>query len=388
MRSNGHLPTTTIRPSLAFALLAFLGLACSAGRDGDGLTSAALPTSSPGAPGGSNPPGTPEKIVSSPPVSTVVLDNARITSDPRSPSYQRVSGDVVLDAPRHANVTLVVDLESTCFPFSKWELDPPPPGQRWPASCDAFDRAFEITLVDPQDPSAPAIELVHAATPFGGPLHIEQDVTDVFNGIGAAPRQLQVYISSMADANGQVSGSAGGWNVTAKLVTQAGPAPRDVIAVLPLHYGPITAASASRTFDFDLPAGTTSARIEYVATGHGGGTDSGCIGPAEEFCRREHVLTLDGAPLATLDPWRTDCASLCTLVPGGPGGRSYCAENPCGLPSSVRAPRANWCPGSVTEPWTFDLPGVTAGPHSLGVAINRIAERGSWRVAAKVIAYR
>jgi hypothetical protein len=67
-----------------------------------------------------------------------------------------------------------------------------------------------------------------------------------------------------------------------------------------------------------------------------------------------HTLTADGtAFVAAKKMWRTDCKNLCTLTKGGPFG-DYCKENPCGAPESVRAPRANWCPGSETAPLTAE----------------------------------
>lgn len=322
-----------------------------------------------------------------PPYSVTVLDRARITSASGDPSFQRTRGDVTLREGTNARVMLVVDLDTSCFPFAKWNDEPPPAGQNWPASCDAFDRNFELSLIDPAAPAAPAIELVHAITPFGGPLHIEEDVTDVFAVVNGK-RTLDVVIPTYSDAEGKVSGSAGGWFVSAKLDVTPGERPRNVAAVIPLHHGVVTEGGVAKTFPFTLPEGTTSARIDYFATGHGGGTDRACIGPADEFCERTHALTLDGAKLADLALWRDDCDKLCTVVPGGPGGRSYCKENPCGSPQSVRAPRANWCPGSLTPAKTFDLPSPTPGSHTFGFTIDTIAKGGSWRGSAKVFAYR
>src|SRR5204862_4144521 len=61
--------------------------------------------------------------------------------------------------------------------------------------------------------------------------------------------------------------------------------------------------------------------------------------------------------------WREDCTSFCTLTTVG--GRSFCKESPTGAVGSVRAPRANWCPGALVAPWTVDVtgsvkPGATA----------------------------
>lgn len=322
-----------------------------------------------------------------PPYSVTALDRARITSISSDPNFQKVRGDITLQPGTNARVMLVVDLDTTCFPFAKWADDPPPAGQNWPPSCDAFDRNFEISLIDPAAPSAPAIELVHAITPFGGPLHIEEDVTDIF-AVAPGKRAIAIEIPTYSDSEGQVSGSKGGWFVSARLDVTPGDKPRDVAAVIPLHYGSVTEGGVAKTFAFTLPEGTTSARIDYVATGHGGGTDRACLGPADEFCERIHTLTLDGAKLAEIDMWRDDCDKLCTTTPGGPGGRSYCKENPCGAAQSVRAPRANWCPGSVSPMKSYDLASATPGAHTFAFTIDAIASGGSWRGSARVVAYR
>ena len=73
-----------------------------------------------------------------------------------------------------------------------------------------------------------------------------------------------------------------------------------------------------------------------------------------------------------------------------PSGQNfqYCQENPCGAIQSVRAPRANWCPGSVTpprveEPAAWGAPGA----HSFSYDIDTIDGSGLWRVTAVVFAY-
>jgi len=329
------------------------------------------------------------------PYSQMLLDSARIGSDSSQSNFQNATADVQLTGAPFANVNLVVDLTSTCYPFSNWATDKPPAGQNWPADCDAFDRNFEMALFDPANPSVPGLELVRAITPFGGPEHIEQDVTDAFNAIGAADRTFKITIPSYSDGAGIVSGSKGGWNVSAHLDVTPGPAPSNVLMVQSLLYTSISPGGGTShlaelpTYPFTLPAGTTSTKIEYRVTGHGGATDTtgDCIGPADEFCQRVHVLTLDGQQLATMTPWRADCAKLCTQVVNstgyGPVGK-YCQENPCGYIPSVQAPRANWCPGSETPPFTY-MPTLTPGDHTFAFTISAIA--GEWRVSATVYAY-
>ena len=283
------------------------------------------------------------------------------------------------------NVTLVVDLDSTCFPFSEWTERPP--GHNWPADCDAFDRNFELTMDPPAtDGDPPAIELIRAITPFGGPMHIEVDVTDIANGLPGA-HSFQCHISTWSDGNGQVTGSAGGWNVSARFEVLPGVSPRSVLAVLPLTNHSYGADSGTVETTFQVPDGVTNGRIEYRVTGHGGATDNGaqCIGPAEEFCRRWHYLDVDGDRWQALRPWRDDCAELCTLTTEG-AGFEYCAENPTGAVSSVRAPRANWCPGSVTPPIIVDATELSVpGEHAFSYEVEGVISGGSWRTSALFI---
>jgi hypothetical protein len=67
---------------------------------------------------------------------------------------------------------------------------------------------------------------------------------------------------------------------------------------------------------------------------------------------------------------------------------SYCAENPYGSPASVRAPRANWCPGSITPPFVLDAPELAVpGDHELSIALDALAEGGQWLQSAVYFAY-
>ncbi len=319
------------------------------------------------------------------PVTVTVLDRAHIGSDGNAPDFHRAQGPVKLPPGTFASATLVVDLESPCFPFSKWKDTPPPAGQNWPAECDAFDRNFELALVDALAPlESPGLELVRAITPFGGPLHLEEDVTDAVLKMPAA-RDLAVTIPSYSDAEGKVSGSHGGWYVTAKLVLTPG-APKLALATTSLFYGDVKTSDAV-PLSFEVPAGAQRTVLEYRVTGHGGASDpsSACIGPAEEFCKRAHHVRVDGASAGDFTPWRADCKALCTVTKNtdGAGPSSYCAENPCGATSSVRAPRANWCPGSKTDPIVITQ-ALAPGAHTASFAIDNLFAGGQWRVSVTV----
>lgn len=324
------------------------------------------------------------------PIVLPILDGVQISSDASAEHFQRATAEIDFGAESVTRAVLRVSLQSPCFPFAGWADPGVPSGQNWPALCDAFDRTLSVTLdgVEPPSETTPSLELLRAITPFGGPLEVETDVTDVVNGLPGVHR-VAIKIDTWSDADGLVSGSSGQWLASAELSLWRGKAPRRVLAVVPLVLATQTEADAA-PLTFEVPPGVGDAHIEYRATGHGGAFDLGCAGPAEEFCRRTHELSLDGDPLPELTPWRDDCADLCTITnnDSGYGPASYCAENPCGDPRSVRAPRANWCPGSLTAPFVIEAPALTvAGEHELTRSIRELAKGGSWTVSATYFAF-
>jgi hypothetical protein len=322
------------------------------------------------------------------------FDHVHISSVESAEHFQHAVSEVDFGESSLERATLTVSLDSPCFPFDNWTPETIPEGHNFPTLCDGFDRTFLLSLDDPSDPAAgpPGLELVRAITPFGGPLAFDVDITDVANGRHGV-HELHVDIQTWGDSTGMVSGAEGEWIVSGRIVLEPGPAPRSVLAVLPLVFENQTEA-APPPLSFSVPEGTASARLEYRTTGHGGAMvpdDANCIGPAEEFCQRTHSLSLDGAPLAEFVPWRDDCAELCTpssyRSPTIALG-AYCAENPTGLPASVRAPRANWCPGSVTPPYVLENPELAVpGDHELGILLDTLAEGGLWVSSVLYFAY-
>jgi hypothetical protein len=220
-------------------------------------------------------------------------------------------------------------------------------------------------------------------------MHLEIDITDIVN---ARPGEHRVTctIPTWSDAAGLISGSNGGWNIDAQVVITPGQPQRSVLGVVPLVNHNYGAQTQVEPIAFTVPEGTTETKLYYRTTGHGGATDpsDACIGPAEEFCRRTHRLFLDGEARPAFIPWRNDCDQLCEVVHYGPegGGFDYCAQNPTGSMDSVRAPRANWCPGDVTPPQVYTLE-MEPGQHTFHYEVEEVFEGGSWRTSAAVVFY-
>ncbi len=319
-----------------------------------------------------------------PPHTIKLFEKVRINSKGTT-NVRKADADFAFDKGPYAKVTLEVELDTTCYPFSAWKA--PPAGENWPADCDAFDRNFEFHMDPPASSSGtPALEWVRAVTPFGGPMKFTVDLTDVANGL-PGKHKARVKISTWSDGKGKVTGSNGGWWVTASLKAEPGKPPRKVLAVVPMYNHSFKSTSSKQTYTLTVPAGTKSSRVEYRVTGHGGGAmDSACIGPAEEFCQRWHRVYVDGKEKKKIAPWRTDCAKGCTITTYK--NLTYCKENPCGAVSSVKASRANWCPGSVTPPinWSFSEL-ATAGKHTFSYDIEKVAKGGSWVVSVVYFAF-
>lgn len=290
-----------------------------------------------------------------------------------------------------SKVTLVIDLESSCYPFEKWAADPPPAGHNWPAKCDAFDRTMGF-IFDPaggaEDP--PGFEALRSITPFGGPQHAEADITHWAN-MHPGVHSLRSYINSWPDGAGQVSGSEGGWTLSVRLEVVPGAPPRPVVAAIPLFQGEVGSDLGQTELKFTLPDDATKVSLEYRVSGHGGANDQigDCIGPAEEFCRRMHHLFVDGAELLAYEPWRIDCGDFCTVMEHvwpDDSKFNYCAENPCGSIASVNASRAAWCPGDVVKPINGSID-VGPGEHSVGFLVDELFPGGTWTTSVVVYAF-
>jgi hypothetical protein len=325
------------------------------------------------------------------PTEVSVFDAIRISSDAEAENFQSATATVDFGQAPLERATLRVALESPCFPFDKWTRSSIPEGHVWPETCDAFDRTLQLSIDDREnaDNGLPGLEFARAITPFGGPLALELELTDLANGL-PGKHTLQIEIPTYPDPAGQVSGAKGEWIVSASLELVPGTPPRRVLAVVPLAYT-AQAAAAGEPLQFETPEGTGRAVIEYRVTGHGGGQRGrNCLGPADEFCRREHQLYVDDQLVDAFEPWRNDCAALCT--PAHYESElleiDYCAENPCGAMSSVRASRANWCPGSLTPARLVENDALAVpGAHEFKWTIDEIGEGGSWLLSAVYYAY-
>lgn len=127
------------------------------------------------------------------------------------------------------------------------------------------------------------------------------------------------------------------------------------------------------TFKLDKPM--KNCKLRYLTTGHGGWENG------DEFVPKKNSIYLDGKETFSFTPWRQDCGS-------------YRLSNPAsgnftnGLSSSDYS-RANWCPGTVTNPIFIDLGNLEAGNHSMQIKIPQGVPEGnsfsSWNVSGVLL---
>lgn len=126
---------------------------------------------------------------------------------------------------------------------------------------------------------------------------------------------------------------------------------------------------------FKLDGPIKNAYLRYIATGHGGWENG------DEFVPKHHDIILNKKLIQTYLPWRVDCAS-------------YRLDNPAsgnfanGLSSSDLS-RANWCPGTVTNPTYIYLGDIPSGTHEIEIRIPQgLPEGGSfsyWNVSGVLL---
>lgn len=286
---------------------------------------------------------------------------------------------------------------------------------QFPAPTDA---TRGLKGIAPAENYAPALELLRFMTPFGvghysddqlgrRPVYIpfwEKQVSwnqDISQLIGALQGEawVGVWIDTWTPEGYEVSLDIDFHESSLKCDKIA---PTIVMPILnSVAYGagqalPDLWAYQDVELSFDIPAGSKSATLYYITTGHGGHSGG------DEFVKKQNTVYADGAKVVDFTPWRDDCASFRRFNPGsGVWLRSRTAPyiNHKGeydskqieesLASSDLS-RSNWCPGSCIVPESAVLPTFTAGRHTLRFSIpDATAAEGDklnhWLVSAYLV---
>lgn len=107
---------------------------------------------------------------------------------------------------------------------------------------------------------------------------------------------------------------------------------------------------------FEIPNNVDNLQLVYTTTGHGG------WGGGDEFNPKLNQIFIDDELIFKIVPWRTDCGTYRMSSPAS-GNFSN------GLSSSDLS-RSNWCPATLTPPYTIPLKNLKKGTHRIKVVID------------------
>jgi hypothetical protein len=141
------------------------------------------------------------------------------------------------------------------------------------------------------------------------------------------------------------------------------------------EYGTMFSSDKGLEVTFKLDKPMKNCKLRYITTGHGGWENG------DEFVPKKNTILLDGKETFSFTPWRQDCGSYRLSNPAS-------GNFPNGLSSSDYS-RANWCPGTVTNPIFIDLGNLETGTHSIQIKIPQGLPEGgsfsSWNVSGVLI---
>ncbi len=216
--------------------------------------------------------------------------------------------------------------------------------------------------------------LNYLMTPGGDSLELGRLITPYANA--GAPRTSwawkQRYVYDVTDYASKLQGNAtmritysgysGGFTGNIRFAFVEGTPDRTVTGIQRLwhgSYGYGGATSINTRFPaktVTAPAGTASADLKFLVTGHGS-DDSGCC----EFYSKNYTVTLNSGAVATKAIWRDNCG-INELYPQS-GTWIY--------------DRANWCPGAIVNSNFHALPGISAdSTYTVGLVFDSFISHG------------
>ncbi|WP_313804398.1 GLPGLI family protein [Flavobacterium sp.] len=149
----------------------------------------------------------------------------------------------------------------------------------------------------------------------------------------------------------------------------------NVMEMAEQNYGTMFNHENGLLVDFTLEKEVKNAKLRYITTGHGGWENG------DEFVPKKNTILLDEKEVFSFIPWRQDCGSYRLFNPASGNFNN-------GLSSSDYS-RANWCPGTVTNPTIIELGDLKAGKHSIRIKIPQGEPEGgsfsAWNVSGVLL---
>jgi hypothetical protein len=240
----------------------------------------------------------------------------------------------------------------------------------------------------------PLVELMRFFTPFGvkqyNTLQLKdktwaenvlyrQDVSDLRTMLSGKEVWIGINIGNYDKGGHKVSANITIHNEeeTKSKPTQIVPlfCTNNIMEMAGQEYGTMFSTDKGLEVTFILDKPMKNAKLRYITTGHGGWENG------DEFVPKKNTILLDRKEVFSFTPWRQDCGSYRLSNPAS-------GNFPNGLSSSDYS-RANWCPGTVTNPIFIDLGDLEEGNHTLQIKIPQGLPEGnsfsSWNVSGILI---
>ena len=214
-----------------------------------------------------------------------------------------------------------------------------PPGEQY---CHQWDYTVKIELLTDDG----YIELGRFITPFAtsGWLRFGSDWEQpyVFDVTDFYP-----LLQGDQDIRIHYAGYSGGFTAELEFAFVEGTPPHNVIGIEQAYQIEHTYGDSNdpyndylTTFSGTAPAGTESARMKVLLTGHGN-DDNGCC----EFANHYYNVLLNNSIIAEQEIWRSDCGENDIYPQGG----TWIYD------------RSNWCPGLEVDPIYHNLSNISSG---------------------------
>jgi hypothetical protein len=295
--------------------------------------------------------------------------NDNIHFNPDSPSGETRESVTVLDNGRM--IQTVVDLPVFTVPATITAhvgIRPIPKDEI--SMHDKWDRAGSIRLISEDQPD---LEIVKFVTAYGGQTDWSVDVS-FLAPLLRGPVEMAAFIDTWVSP---------AWRVSFSLEYIVDSTLPNYHWVKPLFFENSfdleTYADTGVTVTADVPEGQQRVMLYYLVSGHC--TDGR---GADEFVKKDNVLSVDDIVVFRYQPWRDDCRQFREINP-------YTRRWSDGWWSSDYS-RSGWCPGDVVAPLILDLTDhFVPGSHTFGTRIEDIRPKddeghyGYWRVSAFLV---
>lgn len=240
----------------------------------------------------------------------------------------------------------------------------------------------------------PTVELMRFFTPFGvhhfntfkmkdktwqDKAYYRQDVSELQRELSGKEIYVGVFIGNYDKGGHKVTLNATihkdqkqffNYNYTNPLFNTT-----NIMEMAGQEYGSLFNNDKGLEVTFTLKKEVKNAMLRYITTGHGGWENG------DEFVPKTNTILLNDVVVHSFIPWKQDCGSYREYNPV-----SGNFDN--GLSSSDYS-RANWCPGTLTNPNMIALGDLKPGTHKITIKIPQGKPEGNsfsfWNVSGVLL---